>query len=532
MNTFVWNYMSRLAFFVLVALIAVPAASAGPVERRDARVARAGLSQAVAGGSLPQAEAARYRKTLSRVLRLVDRLPAERARPLAAVLHQIAAQSPRYDAPRALTLFAMLELNADHLARRALPQPGRDVLGPDGVVYRHFAGQALQFHPLANVMLLNAHIRDGRDEDAAALAEALAARAVARSGGAAVWEYPFRYYNVAPGWASGMAQAVGAQALARAGARFGDPALFRAAAAAARSVPRLTMGLPEGPWVRLYETLALVVLNAQLQSVISLGDYAELTGDPAAAELAVRMRSAAAALLPRFDTGSWSWYSLRNESPLSYQRYVVEMLRRLARDTGEPLWADTARRFVEYEKQPPRLRAGGAPGAVYPRAKGDRHGRTGFRVWVSKISDVTLFVDGKWRRSVRLRGGWNTLRWTPPAQLRLGQLPVRIAARGLAGNRAELELGALEVRRDVSAPRMRATVGRTRIYWRATDDASERLHLRLRLARAGTRRAIDLGSRPLNGFWTIGVPSGRWWATLEARDASGNIARVPLGRVA
>jgi hypothetical protein len=329
-----------------------------------------------------------------------------------------------------------------------------------------------------------------------------------------------------------MAQAVGAQGLARAGALVGDPALLRAAGAAARAVPQLSLALRDGPWVRLYESLGLVVLNAQLQSVISLAEYAELTGDTAAAELAVRMRSAAAALLPRFDTGYWSWYSLENESPLSYHRYVVEMLRRLARDTGELIWADTARRFVEYEKQPPLLRAPRAPTVVYPRAANDPHGLAAFRFWVSKVSDVTLFVGGKWRRTVRVRGGWNWLRWSPPAALELGRLPVRISARGLAGNRAQIEIGDLEVTRDTAPPRLRTAVGRTRLYWRATDEASDRLRLRLRLVRGGIERTVDLGSRPLNGLWPLRLlPRGRWWAALEARDASGNLVRVPLGRV-
>ena len=515
------------------ALLVSPSAGAGTDERRDARVARAGLASAVASGALPARDATRYRALLSRVVVLVDRLPAERARPLAGVLHQVAERSPHYDAPRALTLFAMLELNADHLARRPLPPPGRDVVGRDGAVYRHFAGLGLQFHPLANAMLLNAHLRDGRAAEAAALAEALTARAVPRSGGAAVWEYPFRYSGLAPGWASGMAQAVGAQGLARAAALVGgDPAVLRAASAAARAVPQLSLTLREGPWVRLYESLGLVVLNAQLQTVISLAEYAELTGDAAAAGLAVRMRGAAAGLLPRFDTGYWSSYSLENESPLSYHRYVVEMLRRLARDTGEPIWADTARRFVEYERQPPLFRAARTTTVVYPRAENDPHGRAAFRFWVSKISDVTLFVGGKWRRAVRVRGGWNTLRWTPPAGLELGRLPVRLSARGLAGNHAQIELGDLDVRRDAAPPRLRASVGRTRLYWRATDEASERLRLRLRLARGGVVRTVDLGSRPLNGLWPLRLlPAGTWWAALEARDASGNLARVPLGRV-
>ncbi len=43
------------------------------------------------------------------------------------------------------------------------------------------------------------------------------------------------------------------------------------------------------------------------------------------------MKSAAAATLPKFDTGYWTYYSLPHEpSPLDYQQYVVQLLAKLA----------------------------------------------------------------------------------------------------------------------------------------------------------------------------------------------------------
>ena len=65
-----------------------------------------------------------------------------------------------------------------------------------------------------------------------------------------------------------------------------------------------------GPWVELYGGVAQIVLNAQLQSAISIADYAELAGDGEAAAYADRLLAAAKAMLPRFDTGHWSLYSL------------------------------------------------------------------------------------------------------------------------------------------------------------------------------------------------------------------------------
>ena len=94
-------------------------------------------------------------------------------------------------------------------------------------------------------------------------------------------------------------------------------------------------GARTGPWIRHYSFSALVVLNAHLQAALSLGDYAKITADPDATALAARMRQTAAAMIPRFDTGYWTHYSLGREAPLRYHVYVIQILRRLALRTGE-----------------------------------------------------------------------------------------------------------------------------------------------------------------------------------------------------
>src|SRR5205823_1600052 len=134
----------------------------------------------------------------------------------------------------------------------------------DGAVYRYFAGQGMEFHPLANAAALNAFVATHDAEGAAELVDALAARAVEQPGDALVWEYNFDFGTQRAPWASGMAQAVLAQALARAGR-------LDLAERAFRAIPgTLDRALPAGPWIRLYSQSSEVVLNAQLQSAISL----------------------------------------------------------------------------------------------------------------------------------------------------------------------------------------------------------------------------------------------------------------------
>ena len=91
-----------------------------------------------------------------------------------------------------------------------------------------------------------------------------------------------------------MAQAVGAQALARTAELVPDDAaaLRRSATAAYRAIPRhLLTSVAAGPWIKLYSFGSLVVLNAQLQAVVSLQSYAEVAEDSDAAALAERMRT-------------------------------------------------------------------------------------------------------------------------------------------------------------------------------------------------------------------------------------------------
>ena len=40
-------------------------------------------------------------------------------------------------------------------------------------------------------------------------------------------------------------------------------------------------------------------------------------------------------MLPRFDTGHWSRYSLGAESSLHYQDFVIDLLKTLAKRTGD-----------------------------------------------------------------------------------------------------------------------------------------------------------------------------------------------------
>ena len=228
-------------------------------------------------------------------------------------------------------------------ARR--PPGSHDAQG-GGLVFRYYVGAGLQFQPLLSFAALNQRVLERRCDAARRLASALLARAV-HSADAAYWEYDFSYQGGPAPWRSGFAQAVAAQSLARAGVMLRDPALTAVAAASFRGLRRtLLMPLAGGQWIREYGFTHQVILNAQLQSILSIDSYATVAGSAAARRLARELALAARRLLPSFDLGCWARYQLGGApATVAYQTYHVELLRRLAATHAEPIWRRTYLRW-------------------------------------------------------------------------------------------------------------------------------------------------------------------------------------------
>jgi D-glucuronyl C5-epimerase-like protein/putative peptidoglycan binding protein len=307
--------------------------------------AREGLRSAVGANRVSREAGSRYEAILNRALEGFGGMPLAGAANLAAVLGGVAVQASAYDEPRALTLFSMLEANREALTVSPPPEKPADISGADGVVYRFFPARGYQFHPLANFGALNRHVSKGRSAEARRLAEALVARGVP-DGKALLWEYFFPFGGPAR-WTSGFSQAVAADALLRAGALIGDPKVSAAAKAAFHSLPNgLSLELGGGSWVQEYSFSDIVILNAQLQTTLNVSRFAETSRDAEAQAFATALRTASRNVLPRFDKGCWSLYSLGggNASP-TYHRYHIRLLNELAaQDPGGP-WREVARRW-------------------------------------------------------------------------------------------------------------------------------------------------------------------------------------------
>lgn len=316
--------------------------------RAEATTAGRGLTEAVAAGRLSTKAAARYQSILADVVSQFDSLSPARSAYLAVVLRDIALHAPAYDEPRALTLFTMAEANARYLAGRKLRSPPSDIADSDGVVYRFSKAHGFQFHPLANFAKLNRLAKHGHRKEVARLSAALIARGVP-AGNALLWEYYFSFGGPSR-WTSGFVQATAAQALARSRDLLGDPALDERAEAAFLPIPAtLSAEVAGGRWVREYSFSSNLILNAQLQTLVSLLEYVEISGNAEAGAVVAQLETATRALLPRFDTGCWSLYLLDGSpAPLHYHTYHIDLLKQLAQRTGAQFWAAYAARWERY----------------------------------------------------------------------------------------------------------------------------------------------------------------------------------------
>jgi hypothetical protein len=215
----------------------------------------------------------------------------------------------------------------------------------------------------------------------------------------------------------------------------------------------------------------LHIINGFLQSVIGLHDVAELTGSPRARRLYARGERAARGMLGDYDTGAWSRYSLAGrESTLDYHELVTGFLDGLCTRTARPEYCRAARRFDFYLHEPPRIRL-----AVPERAT-QNHG-TGFSVWVSKVSSLSVTVSGAFRATTTLPRGSLPYSFTPR---RHGTYRIRVAATGPEGL-TSVSRSRLRVRIDPAIVRARRRAARQnarRRHDRPDRNARERVRAR------------------------------------------------------
>jgi hypothetical protein len=402
---------------------------------------RSELARLLAEGQIDQATHDAHRRTYNLARKSYKNLTGARKLALGGALEnaELVAASGQLTPSRLTPLFLTIERNRQWWTTGPLLSNGQRVeFAGSELVWQYYTGQGIQLQILANFGKANGAWQAKDDDDLRTLLDELVPLASDREGVLA-WEYWFRFGGGSPPWASGMAQATGVQALARATDRLGEPAYrdlaIRALALFETPAPRgVRVDGEAGPHYLLYSFApGLRVLNGFLQSVIGLHDAAELLGEPRAQALFESGDAEARRETVQSDTGAWSLYSIGDdpaagrEASLHYHRVATDFLERLCDRVVAGEYCEAARKFPGYEEVAPIVR---------PLTKRVRAGKPAqLRFVLSKISRVRLQVADGDRivatRAATIGYGKRFLMWTPREP---GTYELRATAADLAGN--------------------------------------------------------------------------------------------------
>jgi len=432
---------------VAAAPTAAPAAAraaaptaASAAARAPAPTVRGDLARLYRTHQIDQASYATYSGDFNSALKEVKHLSPARGDELEAVveiLHGMAV-SGTFTASRLPVLFLTLERNAQYWSSGPLLSYGQRVefAGSD-LVWEFYPGQGIQLQVLGSFGKADWYCKSGAMYGAqcATMLSELIPLAVQRGGGLA-WEYYFNFDGGVPPWTSAMAQGTALQALADASKELDNQNYLTIAHEA---LPIFSTPPPTGVGVKTRLGMRYVqysfasgageeVINAFLQTLVGLDDYAQASGDPVAQHLFAAGDAEAEAELPQFNTGAWSLYQPGLEDDLSYHQLVTTFLHQLCSMTTTPLYCTTAADFQSDLTTPPALRL------ITTNVRAHQSSDVYFQL--SKISRVGIIVirNGAtvFLTSAEFPYGRHVFALPPLKQA--GTYTVRLDATDLAGN--------------------------------------------------------------------------------------------------
>jgi hypothetical protein len=331
----------------------------------------------------------------------------------------------------------ILARNAEYWNDGALLSYGQRVTFKDGatrIVWMYYPGAGLQPQWLgtfgaANSLAQSKSMKKSVQTQLTQTLDQALALASPRAGGIA-WESFFSFSGAAPVWVSSLSQGTAIQALSFASQKLARPDYLDAATSALgifQTAPPegVALKVPEGTHYLIYSTNpSLLVLNAFLQSLTGLYDYAQISQNPLGQQLFAAGDAAAQVEVPKYDTGSWSLYEGTRESDLGYHQLVTGFLQNLCARTQTPVYCSTAAAFTADETTPPKVRIVTSKAVVKKPVP--------IKFTLSKISSVSLLVNGTTVSSTSLGYGTHTLTWG--GQTKPGDVTVTINAKDLNGN--------------------------------------------------------------------------------------------------
>ena len=395
---------------------------------------------------LGAADYGRYSASFNAALAAVRHLHATAAAELEAVIENLReiAAAGGLTASRLPALFLTLDRNRQWWTTGPVPIAGQDIeFTGSQLVWEYYPGQGIELQVLATFGKADGLYTAG-ESDYAQMQELLGEMIplAAQRAGRLAWEYYFHFDGGSPPWVSAMAQGTAIEALTRAATAFGQdagpagssgPTYLQIAQQALGifSVPPplgVQVGTPVGARYLQYSFAPRTdIINAFLQSLIGLYDYAQLSDSPEAQRLFAAGDAEARAELPRFDTGAWSLYQPGIEDSLDYHTLVTGFLDQLCARTDAAVYCTTAQHFRAYLTTPPTLRLL----TTRARAKSPLH----LQFALSKYSHVGIVVthgtQNVFLTSADFPYGIGT--FDVPA-LAPGTYTVRLAATDLPGN--------------------------------------------------------------------------------------------------
>jgi hypothetical protein len=432
---------------------AISPAAGSPLRAQAARARHRTVATELAHlyrtGQLAQADYSSYRASWAAALAAVKHLHGLRATELGAVIANLRAMAAagKLSASRLPVLFLTLDRNRQWWSSGPqLSTWQRIEFAGSGLVWQYYPGQGIELQVLGSFGKANGLYAAGRADYAQLreLVDELIPLAAHRAGGLA-WEYYFQFDGGRPPWVSAMAQGTALQALTRAAAAFGPDPYMQVAA---QALPLFTTAPPTGvdiatPLGARYLQYSFApqtdIINAFLQSLIGLYDYARASRNPEAQQLFAAGNAQAQAELPRFDTGAWSLYQPGIEDSLSYHVLVTGFLDQLCTRTHAPIYCTTASRFHAYLKTPPALQL------LTTHATARTPFRLSFRLSKYSHVGIVLLHGTHTVLATSAEFGHGVDSFAIP-QLPGGTYTVRLAATDLAGNFARIA-GTVQVSR-------------------------------------------------------------------------------------
>ena len=394
-----------------------------------------------------------YLSSFNAALATVKRLEGTRAAELGAVIENLHVITVRglLTSSRLPALFLTLNRNRQWWTTGPLLSAGQRVeFSGSGLVWEYYPGQGIELQVLGSFSSAQAQCASGEPKlyaQCSALLSELIPLAADRDG-RLTWEYYFEFDGGLPPWISAMSQGTALQALADAYKALGNPWYL---SIGNRALAAFTAPPPDGVAVRTNLGARFVqytfdprhgdeVINAFLQALIGLHDYAQTSKNPLAAQLFAAGNAEAQAELPQFDTSAWSLYQPGLEDDLSYHELVTGFLQQLCAMTKAGVYCTTATHFQQYLKTPPVLKL------LTARLKAHRTSSVYFEV--SKISRVgiTVLNGAKTLFLTSATFPYGRHAFTIPALPTAGTYTIQLDATDLAGNYSQMR-GAVYVSR-------------------------------------------------------------------------------------